>query len=189
MRRKVRHFILTIAIVPSVIDWAAEEVRTTPNQLKPGEYLSVPFLRSLEHVASPSGAHTGPGAYFARVQKGPSGGLDLTIGTFHDGWAEVQFKSDGLVTFVYPKDGSITVTPLSQEQFSVVTHDPDAQVTFKYVESYDALVTQLFLIGAYVNRDGRRYVFSGNGQADFAGQTLPYALDPGDDDDLDRVKV
>jgi len=162
----------------------ADHNATGPSTLKLGEYLSTSYIRSLEHSSTPSEAKTGPGPCFARARQASGGEIELTIGTFHDGWAQLLLDRTGHVTMVYPKDGGVGFQPLPDSQFSVTLQPSRLETRFQYVGNLDQFLAVLFIAGSYQTIDGRRYVFM-KGVADVDGKKMPYAIDSSADEGMD----
>jgi len=170
-----------IAIMASA--WADHDA-TGSSTRELGEYLSTGYIRSLEHSATPSEANTGPGPCFARARQASGGQIELTIGTFHDGWAQLLLDRTGHVTMVYPKGGGFAFQGRPDSQFSVTFQASRLETRFQYVGNLDQFLAELFIAGTYQTLDGRRYVFMKE-IADVDGEKMPYAIDSSADEGMD----
>ncbi len=153
--------------------------------LAAGDYLRSDYLGCLKQTRSPSLCDVSGEPQLIQVRKRAAGN-HITVGNFHEGFAEFEQQSDGSVRPDRSEASAaqaVTVSVLDARRVRVEPGGYERSVYF-FIGDLDRYVARMSLAGRYVDGKGRSYVFGSDGWASFPDRRFEYVV--GSDHILDR---
>ena len=143
-----------------------------------GDYLRSDYVDCLKQTRSPLRCEVSGEPQLIEVRKGARG-ADVVVASFHDGFAGLVQHSDGSVEQGPPHDSALqnlTVAVLDAHHVRIGARGLKSFV-YVFVGNLDRYVAQEALAGAYVDDEGRRYVFGNDGWASFPERKFEYVVE------------
>ena len=172
----------TLACSKGIADRTNEPGRTSVT-LREGDYLSGAYIDQVKKTRSPLMAGSRYGPHLVTVtRKGDVYHLD-PIYNFHEGGETFVLRPNGSVTTVEPNFAHISnlaISVPSQDSFRLGFDDVAAHASFStdyvFVQSADAYIAKIVLVGTYKDRHGFSYEFGEDGWAVFPDRKFKFEI-------------
>jgi len=162
-------------LLSSVAALTGCSVKPRAVMLAAGDYLRSDYVDCLKQTRSPLRCEVSGEPQLIEVRRG-TGGADLVVASFHEGFAGLVQHRDGSIESSHDSAlQNLTVDALDAHHVRVGARGLKSFV-YVFVGSLDRYVAQETLVGTYVDDKGRNYVFGNDGWASFPERRFEYVV-------------